>query len=140
MTKEQFIKFKEDFKKGVEVVKLQNKFVKNWKNAGYSSEEEYRKAELEAYKKIDYLRSDMIKYGSEIYKHSIFCDDCFTHWAYYCAKHQLNSEEIKNYIDSEFNKMKECNRLNLIYNRSYSMFNSVKEILEAYGEEIVHTN
>ena len=82
MTKEQFIKFKEDFKKGVEVIKLQNKFVKNWKNAGFSSEEEYRNAESEAYKKIEELESNMIKFGKWS-KHSLYCDSYYTHWAYY---------------------------------------------------------
>ena len=139
MTKEQFNKFKEDFKGGVEVVKLQNKFVKNWKNAGFSSEDEYNKAKSEAYKKIEELESNMIKFCKH-YKHSLCCDSAYTHWAYYCAKHRLNSEEIKNYVNSEFNKMKECKRNDFIYNHRPHRFDFIEEILEAYGEEIVHTN
>ena len=42
MTKEQFITFKEDLKKAVEIVKLENKWHKAWWNCGFNNEEEYK--------------------------------------------------------------------------------------------------
>lgn len=131
MTKEQFLKMKSDFKNVIEATKINKKYYKSWKNAGFTSEEEYREAEKNDYIKCDELLKDIKHIKGKWVR--LYGDVFTSHWAYYCAKHQLFESERKKYISQEFAKMKECNQ------NTYSLTNlnkRVEEIISLY-EEIV---
>lgn len=135
MKKEQFLRFKSDLKNDIEANKLVDKFNKKWSNLGYASEEEYNKDYTEAKEKsyaIDAKITKLVsKWGN---KYNIINSALHsTHLAYYCAKHQLSEEEAKVYVNEQFNKMKESNRMSYpSYGSSDYLFKRVKEILDSY--------
>ena len=112
MTKEQFITFKEDLKKAVEIVKLENKWNKAWWNCGFNNEEEYKVASAERWKKYDELRNSIVCRFENVkwsYKEHKYiptgttspvpnAELQSTHNAYYIAKHRLTDEEAVEYI------------------------------------------
>lgn len=120
MTKEQFITFKEDLKKAIEVVKLENKWQKEWWNCGFKTKEDYETASAERWKKCGELRNSIVcrfenvKWSYEERKYIptgttspvMSAEDYSTHQAYYIAKHQLNDEEAIEYLNKEYSKMK----------------------------------
>ena len=120
MTKEQFITFKEDLKKSIEMVKLENKWTKQWWNCGFKTEDEYKAANAERWNKYDEIRKsivcrvDDVKWSFEEHKYiptgqtspAIGAEYYSTHQAYYIAKHQLNDEEAIEYLNKEYSKMK----------------------------------
>ena len=120
MTKEQFITFKEDLKKSIEMVKLENKWSKQWWNCGFKTEDEYKAASAERWNKYNEIRNsivcrvDNVKWSYEERKYIptgqtspvMSAEDYSTHQAYYIAKHQLNDEEAIEYLNKEYSKMK----------------------------------
>lgn len=112
MTKEQFITFKEDLKKAIEVVKLENKWQKEWWNCGFKTREDYDKANAERWKKCGELRNSIVcrfenvKWSYEERKYIPKgttspvpnAEAQSTHNAYYIAKHRLTDEEAVEYM------------------------------------------
>lgn len=152
MTKEQFITFKEDLKKAIEAVKLANKWSKQWWNCGFNSEEEYKTASDERWKKYNELRDsivcrvDIVKWSFEEHKYIPTgrtnpvpnAEAQSTHNAYYIAKHRLTDEEAVEYI-------KKCLADTLAY-RNYSdegitkaandWYKNIKEYILTYYENL----
>lgn len=136
MNKEQFIQFKKDLKNDIEITRIYNSDSKQWWNQGFKSEEDYKKSWEEKESKIKELKSQLTK-GEKGYQ-LIYATSYNTHWAYYCAKHQLDENQRKEYITEMFGKLKECKQNEW----SASINNSIKkveEILESY-EKVVCSN
>lgn len=132
MTKEQYIKFKEDLKKDIEITRILKKYNKAWWNANFKSEDEYNKSYEADKLKTDELRSTMSK--------KIDCEDVLTHTAYYCAKHRLQGIDINNHCKEIFNSMKEYKRIAWpFYGDENRFISRVDKILEEY-EKIVCTD
>lgn len=146
MTKEQFITFKEDLKKAIELVKLENKWHKAWWNCGFKSEEEYKTASDERWKKHDEIkktiigRIDVLKYDWNEHKTiptgetrpAIDAESSSVHEAYYIVKHRLNDEEAVEYLKNSLSRQK-CYRC---YS-SKELEDSAKFWLNKYKEGII---
>lgn len=138
MTKEQYLLFKSDLKLSIDIIKLfPNRF---WKTVhhGFASEEEKQAAISEANKKM-YELNAKIKvrrkgYNQETTYPVISASSFTTHFAYYCAKHQLNDEQAYEYVKTQYAKMREPKAFDALY-----YWRQVKEILTAY-EEVVCDN
>lgn len=105
MTKEQFLKMKNDFKKVVEETKIRNKYVKAWWNLGFKTEEEYNNTNKIDMTKVNNFIAGVLKNknGTQL----LYGDSAITHWAYYCAKHKLEKTEREQYLAEQFSKIKE---------------------------------
>lgn len=140
MTKEQYIKFKEDLKKDIEIVRINKKYNKAWWNVGFKSEDEYNKSYEDDKIKIDELWKSLLKHTDRNKWPIISCYNSYTHVAYYCAKHRLQGIDINNYCKKIFNSMKEDKRNAWpFYGDENQFINQVNQILEAY-EKIVYTD
>lgn len=120
MTKEQFITFKEDLKKAIEIVKLRDKWEKEWWNCGFKTKEDYEVASAERWKKHNEIRKaivcrvDETKWSWEERKYvpsgrtrpAIFADGSAVHQAYYIVKHRLNDDEAVEYLKKALGHMK----------------------------------
>ena len=129
MDKKQFLQFKSDLKKSIEDTKLCNKYVKAWWNLGFKSEEEYNQKREEDFNKRRELEKSIHK--NEKGYQVVYADSFTTHWAYYCAKHQLSEDDIVKYCENELNKLTENKRNYYRWNIGKPL-DSVKKILNFY--------
>lgn len=128
MNKEQFFTFKSDFKKGVQIVKNNNAHKKAYYNDGFATKEDQDVAILESRKEVNRLIDSMtIKINAE---------SPVTHWAYYCAKHQLDESNSIKYVEEMLKQMKQETKERMYFYNSpaeniYQY--SVKKIIDAYA-------
>ena len=94
MTKEQYLIFKSDLKKAIEIEKLRKRYRKAYWNNGFETAAAQENAIRENNERVKDLT---IK---------ICASDYIVHWAYYCAKHQLVDDQIDLYVAQEMSKMK----------------------------------
>ena len=106
MTKEQYLLFKEDLKKAIEVTKLNKKHRKAYWNDGFETKEAQEAAIIARGAKMCEIEETMTKKIDDGY---------LTHLAYYCAKHQLTDEEIKTYVEQEVRKRKNIDEWSIDY-------------------------
>lgn len=130
MTKEQYLIFKSDLKKAIEVVKLGNKHRRAYWNDGFET-----KADQDAAIKEDFEKRQEIRKTMSV---DLDASNYLVHWAYYCAKHQLTDEEIKTYVEQEVKKQKDMGEWSINYAiKTYP--ESIKYYFSQY-EKIVCTN
>ena len=134
MTKEQFIKFKQDFKAVIEETKFHNKYRKKWWNLGFKSEEEFKQVYNLDKSKINELIKDVliIKVIKDYFHDRIQGNSAITHWTYYCAKHQLDETERKEYITKQFDKLKKEKQNDWEFLYINNVIKKVERILSAY--------
>ena len=128
MTKEQYLIFKSDLKKAIEIEKLRKRYRKVYWNNGFETQEAQENAIKENNEKVKDLT---IK---------ICASDYIVHWAYYCAKHQLTDVQIDIYLTQEMNKMKSFKNDTWLFEyclRTYP--DRIKSILSDY-EKVVCTD
>lgn len=131
MNTKQFIQFKNDFINAVKFTKLVNKYPKAWWNEGFKSEEEYKAAQAE-------IDKEKVEIGQLISKndkgHFVVIGSSFlTHWAYYCAKHRLDSEERKTYVENQWSKLRQETKDYYLYlHWGKKAIDKVEEILSYY--------
>ena len=94
MTKEQYLIFKSDLKKAIEIEKLRKRYRKAYWNNGFETAAAQENAIRENNERVKELTM------------RICASDYFVHWAYYCAKHQLVDDQIDLYVAQEMSKMK----------------------------------
>ena len=133
MTKEQFNTFKREFKIAVELTKLDKKYCKGWKKAGFESKEDFEKS----YPVYQFEREELSKQITKTKNawctcYAIYGHKYTTHWAYYCAKHQLSDEEIEKYVKEQYSKLKNPDS----HFDGYGL-KLVQRILEIYGTKTV---
>ena len=131
MTKEQFIKFKQDFKAVIEETKIKNKYRKKWWNLGFKSEEEFKQVYNLDKSKINELIKDVLKVN-DYYYNRIHGNLAIAHWVYYCAKHQLDEIERKEYLTKQFDKLKKEKQNNWEFLYMLNVIKKVERILSAY--------
>ena len=94
MTKEQYLIFKSDLKKAIEIEKLRKRYRKAYWNNGFETAAAQENAIRENNERVKELTI------------RICASDYVVHWAYYCAKHQLADDQIDLYVAQEMSKMK----------------------------------
>ena len=94
MTKEQYLIFKSDLKKAIEIEKLRKRYRKAYWNNGFETAAAQENAIRENNERVKELTI------------RICASDYIVHWAYYCAKHQLTDVQIDIYVCQEMSKMK----------------------------------
>lgn len=133
MTKEQFIKFKQDFKAVVEETKINKKYRKEWWNLGFKSEEEFKHVKDLDMSKIKELIKDVLIYNKDsYYNNRIYGYSTITHWTYYCLKHRLDKTEREQYIKEQFIKLKCEKQLSWDFLNIPSVINKVEKIISSY--------
>lgn len=106
MTKEQYLLFKEDLKKAIEVTKLNKKHRKAYWNDGFETKEAQEAAIIARGAKMREIEETMTNKIDDGY---------LTHLAYYCVKHQLTDDEIKTYVEQEVKKRKNIDEWSIDY-------------------------
>lgn len=100
MNKQNFLTFKEDLKKSIEIVKISKRHNKAWWNDGFTSKEAQQEAidkEKDLIKEIEATMPRGYHYGAE---HPTY------HMAYYIAKHQIDDEQERiEYVRENLHKM-----------------------------------
>ena len=131
MTKEQYLIFKSDLKKAIEIEKLRKRYRKVYWNNGFETEQAQENAIKENNEKV---RNLTVK---------ICASDYVVHWAYYCAKHQLTDDQINVYVCQEMSKMSKIKSFkNDTWLFEYCLKtypDNIKEILSKY-EKVVCTD
>lgn len=136
MTKEQFLTFKSDMKKGMSIVRLQKRHSKAYYNDGFETPEDQAAAIDKEHMEVMELSKGIILKNDRgwscimgYYPHE--------HWTYYCAKHRLDENQIMEYLKTELDHMKWEKQSLLWYISPQRVYEKeVKPILDAY-EKIV---
>lgn len=131
MTKEQFLKFKTDYKNAIEVVKLHRKHRKEWWNMGYTSQEEYKTIYEKDMSKAKELIDTVPFQPDYRYYRIINAKNFSTHLAYYCVKHRFNPEEIEMYIKEQIEKLNYYKKISFWYQFS-NLKRGVEKIISFY--------
>lgn len=157
MTKEQFITFKEDLKKAIEIVKLENKYSRKvWYNYGFKTKDDFDKAVENCNKQIKELKDSIIcrlnerRYDYDQRKYvntgntypGIIAEDSSIHEAYYIAKHRLSEDEAIEYVTKcikNYRLYREWDEKYVVDFAKRCYNNTIKSVLAKY-EEIVCNN
>ena len=128
MTKEQYLIFNSDLKKAIEIEKLRKRYRKAYWNNGFETAAAQENAIRENNERVKELTI------------RICASDYVVHWAYYCAKHQLEDDQINVYVCQEMSKMKSLKNDTWLFDYCLKTYpDNVKSILSEY-EKIVCTN
>ena len=128
MTKEQYLIFKSDLKKAIEIEKLRKRYRKAYWNNGFETAAAQENAIRENNERVKELTI------------RICASDYVVHWAYYCAKHQFTDDQINVYVCQEMSKMKSLKNDTWLFDYCLKTYpDNVKSILSNY-EKIVCTN
>lgn len=134
---EQTLNFREDLKKSIDYVRLKynRRWIKRYYNAGFKTEEEFKKAVLEAKTKADSIMKDFKKDPEMCFYHE-------THIAYYILKHNLNKEQQILYINQQWDNRKH-NKEQLNCNSEFDkhiFINRITSYLESYEKQTICSN
>ena len=128
MTKEQYLIFKSDLKKAIEIEKFRKRYRKAYWNNGFETAAAQENAIRENNEKVKELTI------------RICASDYVVHWAYYCAKHQLADYQIDIYVAQEMSKIKSLKNDTWLFDYRLGKYSEiVKSVLSNY-EKIVCTD